>query len=79
MRVGIGSHIGYGSQVDFVLGKWTPEEKPVVDEACKRAISALKSFAMIGIDKTMSEFNKKPAPVIAPAEEKPNNSTEVSQ
>lgn len=79
LRVGIGSHIGYGSQVDFVLGKWTPEEKPVIDEACKRAISALKSFAMIGIDKTMSEFNKKPAPVIAPAEEKPNNSTEVSQ
>jgi PTH1 family peptidyl-tRNA hydrolase len=77
--VGIGSHIGYGSQVDFVLGKWTPEAKPVIDEACKRAISALKSFAMIGIDKTMSEFNKKPAPVIAPAEEKPNNSTEVSQ
>ena len=78
LRVGIGSHIGHGSQVDFVLGKWTAEEKPIIDAACVRAISALKSFAMIGIDKTMSEFNKKEAPVpkaVAPSEKSSESSS----
>lgn len=81
LRVGIGTHIGYGSQVDFVLGKWTPEEKPIIEAACKRAISALKSFAMIGIDKTMSEFNKKEVPVVVPPSEDKSSDkvTSVSQ
>src|SRR5574344_732587 len=27
LRIGIGSNFVHGSQIDFVLGKWTPEER----------------------------------------------------
>lgn len=59
LRIGIGSHYGYGSQVDFVLGKWTPEEKEEITPAINNAVEAIKSFGTIGIDRTMNTFNTK--------------------
>lgn len=67
LRVGIGSYKGYGSQVDFVLGRWTPEEEALIEPARKTAIEAIKSFAFIGIERTMSQFNKK-EPKVRPSE-----------
>ena len=58
LRVGIGSHIGFGSQVDFVLGKWTPEQKEALVPVKERAIEAVKAFAFEGIDRAMNRFNK---------------------
>jgi PTH1 family peptidyl-tRNA hydrolase len=57
MRIGIGSHLGFGSQVDFVLGKWTDEETAALPEICEKAIQAVKSFGTIGIDRTMNQYN----------------------
>ena len=59
LRVGIGSHMGFGSQVDFVLGKWTPEEAELLPEVRDRSIEAVKSFVLAGIEKTMTLFNRK--------------------
>lgn len=59
LRVGIGSHIGFGSQVDFVLGKWTLEESEQLPEICDKCIEAVKSFGLAGIERTMNQFNQR--------------------
>lgn len=68
LRMGIGSHIGYGSQIDFVLGKWTAEEAELLPEVRRRAVEAIKSFGLAGIERTMTLYNRQPAPTAsAPA------------
>lgn len=62
LRIGIGSHIGFGSQVDFVLGKWTAEEKEELKPAIERAIEVIKAFGTIGVDRAMNQYNTKGAP-----------------
>lgn len=59
LRVGIGSHIGFGSQVDFVLGKWTPEEMEQLPAIWDKCIEAVKSFGLAGIERTMTQFNQR--------------------
>lgn len=61
LRIGIGSHIGFGSQVDFVLGKWTAEEKAELEPAIKKAIDVIKAFGTIGVDRAMNQYNTKGA------------------
>ena len=62
LRIGIGSHIGYGSQVDFVLGKWTAEEKAELKPAIEKAIEVIKAFGTIGVDSAMNQYNTKGSP-----------------
>ena len=62
LRIGIGSYIGFGSQVDFVLGKWTAEEKVELKPAIERAIDVIKAFGTIGVDRAMNQYNTKGAP-----------------
>ena len=58
LRVGIGSHVGRGPQVDFVLGKWDEEELRQLPEIWERAVEAVKSFGLAGIERTMTQFNR---------------------
>ncbi len=58
LRFGIGSNFAKGKQVDFVLGKWTPSELPVVKDKILKSIDVIESFAAQGIAKTMSQYNK---------------------
>lgn len=58
LRFGIGSNYPKGRQVDFVLGKWLPEEEPVVKAKIEKAVEAIEKFATIGISHTMTEINK---------------------
>jgi peptidyl-tRNA hydrolase, PTH1 family len=58
VRVGIGNGFRKGSQVDFVLGKWDPEEKKFMDERSLIVIEMIKSFALAGVELTMTAFNK---------------------
>jgi len=58
IRIGIGNGFRKGSQVDFVLGKWDPEEKKLIDERCKIVVDMIKSFAFAGMELTMTAFNK---------------------
>ncbi len=59
LRFGVGNEFAKGKQVDYVLGEWTKEEIPVITERMKTACEVIKSFATIGVDKTMSAWNNK--------------------
>jgi PTH1 family peptidyl-tRNA hydrolase len=58
IRIGIGSSFRKGAQVDFVLGKWEPEEKKFMDERALIVIEMIRSFAFAGVELTMTAFNK---------------------
>jgi PTH1 family peptidyl-tRNA hydrolase len=58
LRVGIGNNYSKGRQVDFVLGRWTSEELPLLDEVIKHAGEAILSFGSIGIERSMNLYNK---------------------
>jgi len=59
LRVGIGNNYNKGRQVDYVLGKWSDEEQEHMPKIMKHCISAISSYAVVGIDRTMSQANKK--------------------
>ena len=56
LRIGIGQS-GPGGDVDFVLGRVTAEERPVIDESVERAVGAVGCWVREGIDAGMNEFN----------------------
>lgn len=58
LRFGIGNDFPRGRQVEFVLGRWTPEELPYVKDKILKSIEVIESFATIGIERTMNNFNK---------------------
>lgn len=59
LRIGIGSEYGKGNQVNFVLGEWTTEEADELPKIIKHAADTAKSFGTIGLQHTMSQYNKK--------------------
>jgi PTH1 family peptidyl-tRNA hydrolase len=58
IRIGIGSSFRKGGQRDFVLGKWTLEEKKFMEERIAIVIEMIRSFAFAGLELTMTGFNK---------------------
>lgn len=58
LRFGIGNPSLPGAQVDYVLGKWTPDEEKLLPERIKLASEAVLSFGLQGIDRTMTEYNR---------------------
>lgn len=63
MRMGIGSDFPQGTQVDYVLSEWSPEEKAAMPAKLESAGEAIKSFAAIGLERTMNLYNKKPGKI----------------
>jgi PTH1 family peptidyl-tRNA hydrolase len=59
IRFGIGSDFAKGYQVDYVLGRWTEEEVKVLVPRVKEAIEMIRSFVLVGPDRTMNVFNKR--------------------
>ena len=57
LRVGIGNEYHKGQQVNFVLGKWSPEEKTDLPELMKKSVDIAQSFAAIGISHTKNQFS----------------------
>jgi peptidyl-tRNA hydrolase, PTH1 family len=58
IRIGIGNSFRKGAQVDFVLGKWDPDEKKFMDQRILIVIDMIRSFAFAGVELTMTAFNK---------------------
>lgn len=58
-RFGVGSQYRKGSQVDFVLGKWSKEEENAMIERIPTCVNAIKSFINAGMANTMNKFNGK--------------------
>lgn len=57
LRFGIAGDFHRGAQVDYVLGKWSDEEKTGLPERLKKASEACLSFGLAGIQTTMNQFN----------------------
>ena len=57
LRFGIGNDFPKGRQIDYVLGKWDEGEAPLVQEQIAKAVGAIESFVLEGIDKTMNKVN----------------------
>jgi len=60
MRFGIGNDYPRGMQVEYVLGRWFPEQIPVITERIKLAAKAVEEFVLGGIDNSMNKYNKLP-------------------
>ena len=58
IRIGIGNSFSKGGQINYVLGKWGPEEKKIMAERISIVIEMIRSFAFAGIELTMTAFNK---------------------
>lgn len=57
LRFGIGNNFNKGKQINYVLGEWNKEEASQLPIFIDKSIDAIKSFATIGIEKTMNQFN----------------------
>jgi len=60
LRFGIGDNFHRGYQVDYVLGRWTPEEKKELPPLVDTSMEVIRSFGTLGIDRTMNLYNKRP-------------------
>jgi PTH1 family peptidyl-tRNA hydrolase len=58
LRFGIGNNYPKGMQVEFVLGKWFPEEIRIVTNKIDACVETIENFAMQGIERTMNFINK---------------------
>lgn len=57
LRFGIGSDYKKGMQVDFVLGKWSDTELPIVNQKIDKCIETIENFSTIGISRAMNLVN----------------------
>lgn len=58
LRFGIGNQFPKGRQADFVLGRWQPEEEPIVRLKIEKSVEVIELFATRGINAAMNEINK---------------------
>ncbi len=59
LRFGVGSEFSKGRQVDYVLGRWSEDEIQLLYPRIKMASDMIISFATIGLQLTMTNFNNK--------------------
>jgi PTH1 family peptidyl-tRNA hydrolase len=58
IRIGIGNGFRKGTQVNYVLGTWSKEEKKFIEERISIVVDMIKSFVTAGTELTMTAFNK---------------------
>ena len=59
LRFGVGNDFPKGRQVEYVLGKWSDEQKKLLPERLDKCADAIRAFGTIGIGLTMTNFNGK--------------------
>lgn len=59
LRFGIGSDFPRGGQVEYVLGRWNPEEAKDLPLRVDKAVEIIKSFCLAGLQTTMNQYNNK--------------------
>jgi PTH1 family peptidyl-tRNA hydrolase len=59
LRFGIGGDYPYGMQVEYVLGKWTPDEMVQLPPKIEICHEIIRSFGTAGLDKTMNQYNNR--------------------
>jgi PTH1 family peptidyl-tRNA hydrolase len=58
LRFGIGNQFAKGRQVDFVLGRWKPDEEPLVQQKIGKCVELINAFILEGIQPAMNRFNQ---------------------
>jgi PTH1 family peptidyl-tRNA hydrolase len=61
LRIGVGSS-DQADLVDYVLGRFRPAEKPVMEEAVQVAVQAVAVWIHRGVEVCMNQFNAGPGP-----------------
>lgn len=59
LRFGIGNDFPKGSQVDFVLGQFSSEERKELPSRLETAAEAVKTYCLSGLSTAMNQFNNK--------------------
>ncbi len=59
LRFGVGNDFYPGQQVDYVLSGWTDEQEKALPERIEMAGEIIKSFGVIGLQRTMNVYNNK--------------------
>lgn len=59
LRIGIGDNFRQGQQIDYVLGEWDKKEKLELTALIDTSIEIIKSFSTIGVQQTMTFYNKR--------------------
>jgi PTH1 family peptidyl-tRNA hydrolase len=59
LRFGVGSEFSKGRQVEFLLGSWKEEEIILLQPRIQLAADIIQSFAAIGLQLTMTNYNNK--------------------
>jgi len=59
LRFGVGNNFAQGQQMDYVLGEWSEEEAKALPDRLKLTSDIIRSFATIGMERTMNFFNNK--------------------
>lgn len=57
LRFGIGNEYPKGKQVEYVLGRWAPEQKKALPERLEMASKIIRQVPFLGLKRTMSEYN----------------------
>ena len=60
VRIGIDPN-GRIRQSDYVLGQFTPDQKPLVEQSLTEAAQAAETWATKGLEEAMNRFNRKAA------------------
>lgn len=71
LRIGVGQPQP-GEAVDFVLSKFRPSERPIIEEAVARAVQAALVWAREGIAAAMNRFNADSPPPVRGLKEQPS-------
>ncbi len=59
LRFGIGNDYPRGAQIDYVLGRFTPQQQEQLPARFEVAIDAIKTFCLAGIQTAMCDYNNK--------------------
>jgi len=59
LRFGIGGDFPYGTQIDYVLGKWKTEENLILADKIRLCHEIIRSFGTTGLERTMNSFNNR--------------------
>jgi len=57
LRIGVGNDYRKGEQANYVLSRFTPEQKPAINETLDRACEAARTFIRDGIEAAMNQYN----------------------
>ena len=58
IKFGIGNEFPKGTQIDFVLGKFSDEDNKLIAEKLDYVGEMIQSFCLQGLDRTMNQYNK---------------------